>query len=262
MVHVIVCIKQVIDVSQIKVDKVKRELMLQGVPLKISDFDNNALEEGIRLKEKLGGKVTVLTLGGEKARESVKKALACGADEGVLLNDPGFEALDYLGVSEVLAAAINKIGEYDMIICGEASVDQFSGQMGPRLAGILGLPQITYVRKLDAESDKVVAEKDVGDKLVVVESKYPLLITVTKEINEYRMPTLFQIMGAAKKPLEIWDAAALGLTPEVLEGFRSTEMANLTAVSMDRLQKVMDGEVSNITEELVNELLKAGITVR
>ncbi|HEC81254.1 MAG TPA: electron transfer flavoprotein beta subunit/FixA family protein, partial [Thermoplasmatales archaeon] len=159
--NIVVCAKQVVDVSEIKVDPSTKKPVLQGVPQKISDIDKNAVEEAIKIKEKHGGKVTVLTVSSSDAKERVKELLAMGADEAVIVSAP--ENADYNVVSKLLAAAIKKLGGYDLVLCGEASIDLFSGQMGPRLAGLLGIPQITYARRVDAGKDKVVAERDVGD---------------------------------------------------------------------------------------------------
>ncbi|MCD6469059.1 MAG: electron transfer flavoprotein subunit beta/FixA family protein [Thermoplasmata archaeon] len=251
--NIVVCAKQVIDVSEIKVDPSTKKPVLQGVPLKISDIDKNAVEEAIRIKEKHGGKVTVLTVSSSDAKERVKELLAMGADEAVIVSAP--ENADYDVVSKLLAAAIKKIGDYDIVLGGEASIDLFSGQMGPRLAGLLGIPQITYARKVDAEKDKVVAERDVGDVVVTMESPYPVLITVTKEINEPRLPSLMQILASANKPINEWSMESLGvkeLTPKM-------ETVEVKGVSMERKNIVYQDDVDEAVEKLVDSLAKEGV---
>lgn len=250
--NIIVCAKQVIDVSEMKVDPSTKKPILQGVPQKISDIDKNAMEEAIKIKDKHGGKITVVTIGPSDAKERIKELLAMGADEGVLVAPP--EKFDYFVVSNLLASAINKIGEYDMILCGEASIDMFSGQAGPRLAGLLGIPQITYAQNLEVEKDKVTADRNMGEKAVTTESSYPVLITVTKEINEPRLPSLMQILAAANKPINEMTADSLksGLGPKV-------DMLELKGVSMERKNIVYKDDIDESIGKLVDSLAKEGV---
>ena len=251
--NIIVCAKQVVDVSEMRVDPGTKKLILQGVPQKISDIDKNAMEEAITIKEKHSGKITVLTVGPSDAKERIKELLAMGADEGVLVSPP--EKYDYHVVSSLLAEAIKKIGEYDIVLCGEASIDLFSGQMGPRLAGLLNIPQITYAQSVNAEKDKVVAERNMGDNMVTTESSYPVLITVTKEINEPRLPSLMQILGAANKPINEWSAESLisgGLDPMI-------ETVELKGVSMERKNIVYQDDLDESVKKLVDSLAKEGV---
>ena len=250
--NIIVCAKQVVDVSEMKIDSNTKKPILQGVPQKISDIDKNAMEEAIKIKEKHGGKITVVTVGPSDAKERIKELLAMGADEGVLVTPP--EKHDYHIVSSLLAEAIKKIGEYDIILCGEASIDMFSGQAGPRVAGVLGIPQITYAQSVTAEKDKVTADRNMGDKSVTTESTYPVLITVTKEINEPRLPSLMQILGAANKPINEWtaDSLASGLSPKV-------ETIELKGVSMERKNIIYQNDLDESVNKLVESLAKEGV---
>jgi electron transfer flavoprotein beta subunit len=250
--NIIVCAKQVIDVSEMKVDSSTKKPILQGVPQKISDIDKNAMEEAIKIKEKHGGKITVVTIGPTDAKERIKELLAMGADEGVLVAPP--EKFDYFVVSNLLASAIKNIGEYDIILCGEASIDMFSGQAGPRLAGLLGIPQITYAQNLDVDKDKVTADRNMGDTAVTTESTFPVLITVTKEINEPRLPSLMQILGAANKPINEMTADSLksGLNPKV-------DVLELKGVSMERKNIVYKDDIDESIGKLVDSLAKEGV---
>ncbi len=250
--NIIVCAKQVVDVSEMKIDYSTKKPILQGVPQKISDIDKNAMEEAIKIKDKHGGKITVLTIGPSDAKERIKELLAMGADEGVLVTAP--DNVDYHMTSTLLSEAIKKIGEYDMILCGEASVDLFSGQIGPRLAGLLNIPQITYALSVTAEKDKVTAERNMGDKAVTTEATYPVLITVTKEINEPRLPSLMQILGAANKPINEWTADSLssGLKPLV-------ETVDLKGVSMERKNVIYQNDLDESVGKLVDSLAKEGV---
>jgi len=250
--NIIVCAKQVIDVSEMKVDSSTKKPILQGIPQKISDIDKNAMEEAIKIKEKHGGKITVITIGPSDAKERIKELLAMGADEGVLVAPP--DKFDYFVVSNLLAIAIKNIGEYDIILCGEASIDMFSGQAGPRLAGLLGIPQITYAQNLAVDKDKVTADRNMGDTAVTTESSFPVLITVTKEINEPRLPSLMQILGAANKPINEMTADSLksGLNPKV-------EMLELKGVSMERKNIVYKDDIDESVGKLVDSLAKEGV---
>ena len=250
--NIIVCAKQVVDVSEMKIDSSTKKPILQGVPQKISDIDKNAMEEAIKIKDKHGGKITVLTVGPADAKERIKELLAMGADEGILVPYP--DKYDYHVVSTLLTEAIKKIGEYDIILCGEASIDLFSGQIGPRLAGLLDIPQITYAQSVNAEKDKITADRNMGDKSVTTESSYPVLITVTKEINEPRLPSLMQILGAANKPINDWTVESLadGLNPKI-------DAVELNGVSMERKNIIYKDDVDESVKNLVDSLAKEGV---
>ena len=250
--NIIVCAKQVIDVSEMKVDPGTKKPILQGVPQKISDIDKNAMEEAIKIKEKNGGKITVVTVGPADAKERIKELLAMGADEGILVSHP--EKYDYHVISSLLTETIKKIGEYDIVLCGEASIDMFSGQVGPRVAGLLNIPQITYAQSVTAEKDKVTAERNMGDKAVTTESTYPVLITVTKEINEPRLPSLMQILGAANKPINEWAADSLNSRLNPIVG-----TIELKGVSMERKNVIFQNDLDESVGKLVDSLAKEGV---
>ncbi|MCK4614551.1 MAG: electron transfer flavoprotein subunit beta/FixA family protein [Thermoplasmata archaeon] len=252
--NIIVCAKQVVDVREIKIDKQTNKPILKGIGKTISDIDKNAVEEAIKLKEEnKDTKVTVLSVAPFDAREQVKELLAMGADEAVLVSPP--EEFDYNTVSTLLAKAIEKIGDYDLILCGEASVDLFSGQMGPRIAGLLDIPQITYARAMSIEGDKVRAERDLTDKAVKMESTFPVLITVTKEINKPRLPSLMGILGAASKPIIEWDGSDL-LEERMEPGIKSVD---LRGVSMERKNVVYGEDPEEGVRKLVISLGKEGL---
>ena len=251
--NIIVCAKQVVDVSEIKIDPSTKKPILTGIPQKISDIDKNALEEAIKIKEKHGGKITVVTVGPPDAKERIKELLAMGADDGVLVPYPPHA--DYAMVTALLASAIKKIGSYDLILCGEASIDQFSGQIGPRLAGVLQIPQITYAQKVTAEKDKLVAEKNLGDKAVTMESPYPLLVTVTKEVNVPRLPSLMQILASSSKPIHDWPIESI--TTEKLT--QKVTTLDIKGVPMQRKNVIYQNSIDDSVQKLVNELSKIGV---
>ena len=251
--NIIVCAKQVVDVAEIKIDSSTKKPILAGIPQKISDMDKNALEEAIKIKEKMGGKITVLTVGAPDAKERMKELLAMGADEGVLIPPP--EHADYHVVAHLLADAIKKIGSYDIILCGEASIDMFSGQMGPRIAGLLHIPQITYAHSLKAEKEKLVAERNLGDKAVTMESGFPVLVTVTKEANQPRLPSLMAILASSSKPIHEWPAT--GVSSEAL--IPKMKTIDIKGVPMQRKNIVYQNDLDQSVGKLVDELAKAGV---
>ncbi len=187
---IVVCLKQIYDLAQIKVDNASRPVT-EGVARKLSDFDKNALEEALRIKDKHGGNVIALIKG---TKDAAKEALAMGADEAVVYNAD----FDSLGTASLLAGIIEKM-KYDLILCGEASIDEYSFQIGPRLAEALGIPLLTYARKIELRDGEIIAERELENRYEVTKAKLPALVTVTKEINEPRIPTLLQILGASKK---------------------------------------------------------------
>lgn len=249
---IIVCAKQVVDVAEIKIHPETKEPLVQGIPKKISDIDKNAMEEAIKIRDTHGGKITVLTAGASEAKENIKELLAMGADDAVLVTT---SHQDYYVVSTQLAKAIEKIGSYDIILCGEASIDQFSGQMGPRLAGILNLPQITYAKKLEVSQEKVVAERDTGDTIVSMESPFPVLVTVTKEINEPRLPSLMQILAASNKPIQEWEGESLTGSQE-----EKIITEKVTGIATQRKNIIYQEEnVEDSVKKIIEDLFKEGI---
>ncbi|MBE3136309.1 MAG: electron transfer flavoprotein subunit beta/FixA family protein [Thermoplasmata archaeon] len=251
--NIIVCAKQVVDVAEIKVDSSTKKPILVGVPQKISDMDKNALEEAIKIKEKHGGKITILTVGAPDAKERMKELLAMGADEGVLIPPP--EHADYHVIAHLLAGAMKKIGSYDIIFCGEASIDMFSGQMGPRIAGLLNIPQITYAQQVTVEQNKVVAERNLGEKAVIIESPFPVLITVTKEINQPRLPSLMAILASSSKPIHEWPAT--DVTTEAL--VPKLQTMDIKGIPMQRKNIIYQNDLDQSVGKLVDELAKVGV---
>jgi electron transfer flavoprotein beta subunit len=260
--NIIVCMKQIPDLQQIRIKE--RKPILEGAPLIFGDMDKNALEEAVRIKEKVGeGKITALALGPAKLKDGIKEALAIGADEAVLLMDPAFAGSDSVATANALAKAIQKIGECDLILCGEGSTDNYSGQVGPRLAEMLDLPQITYVRELEVADGKVKAVRNMEESFEVVEADLPALVTVADEINEPRLASLRQILQAARKPVQEWTPADLGLAEdEVGEKGTVIEVLSNLAPEEERKQVVFSGELDEMIDDLVGALTKEGVLGR
>ena len=226
--NIVVCVKQTVDLQQVRIRKETREPVLENIPLTLGAIDKNALEEAVRLKDKTGGKVIAVSVGPETLEETIKEGLAMGADEAILVTAPGLEGAESAKAALLLAGAIKQMEGVDLILLGEGSADNYSGQVGPRLAEILDLPQVTYVKFLEVDGRKVKAVRSLEDILEEVEVELPALITVVSEINEPRIPAVTQILRAGRKPKKIFKPADLSLK---IEGGRMVEtLSNLAPV--------------------------------
>lgn len=212
----IVCVKQVPDweapADTFKIDPERQKIIPPpNIDPRISLFDEHAIEAALQLKEKHGGKVTILTLGPDFAQRAVKQAIAMGADEGILLKDPAFEDCDTYATAYLLAEAVKKIGVFDVILCGRQAADWDVGQVGIGMAELLGIPCVTIAQKIAVLDGKLLVERIVEGGYDVIEVGLPALITVSNEINKPRYPTLRGIMAAGKKQIPVWNGATLGI---------------------------------------------------
>jgi len=210
--EIVVCIKQVPDTTEVKIDPVTNTLIRQGVPSIVNPFDKNAVEAALQLKEKHGGKVTVISMGPPQAKDALKECLAMGADTAILVSDRAFGGADTLATSYTLAAAVKKLGNYDLIICGKQAIDGDTAQVGPEMAEHLGIAQVTYVSKLEVYGNIVKAEREHDDGYEVLEVKTPVLVSVVKSINEPRFPTVKGTMKANRAEIPVWGAGDLDVT--------------------------------------------------
>ena len=217
-VNIVCCVKQVPDpetpASAFKVDEGSKKVVpAPGIAPVISQFDAIAVEAALRVKESAGsGKVVVLSLGPDSARDVIKVGLAMGADEGVLLNDPALFDGDPYATANALAAAVKKIGDINLILCGRQAVDWDFGVTGLAMAEILGWPAISITKSVSATDSAVQAERVLGDAFETVEVPLPAVVTVSNELGEPRYPKLPQIMAAARKQVTTWSAGDLGLS--------------------------------------------------
>jgi len=203
--EIIVCVKQVPDTTEVKIDPNTNSLIRQGVASIVNPFDKHAVEAALKLKEKHGGKVTVLSMGPPQAKEALKECIAMGADEAFLVSDRAFGGADTLATSYTLSAAINKIGNFDLIICGKQSIDGDTAQVGPELAEHLGIAQVTYTTDIEVNGVKVRIKREQEESYEIIEAEFPLLITVVKSMNEPRHPNVKGIMKANRKSIPIWE---------------------------------------------------------
>ncbi|MEW6032695.1 MAG: electron transfer flavoprotein subunit beta/FixA family protein [Bacillota bacterium] len=212
--RIVVSIKQVPETTEVKIDPAKNSVDTEGLTRIINPYDTYALEEAVRIKEASGATVAVISVGPEKVDESLREALAMGADEGFHLSDPAFEGSDPLATAYILARGIEKLGPYDLVICGRQAMDGASGQVGPSLAEELGLPCVTFVRKIEELKEGYIrVQRMTDDGYEVVEGPLPMVITVVKEINEPRLASLKGLMKAKRVTIPVWNASDLGLDP-------------------------------------------------
>jgi len=209
--RIVVCVKQVPDVAELRIDEVTHSLVRAGVPSILNPFDEFAVEEALRIRERNEGTVTVITMGPPQAREALVRCLAMGADRAILLTDSAFAAADTYATAKTLALALQKL-EFDLVICGMKAIDGETCQVGPELAELLDIPHISYIKKVEINSsaNTVLAERLTEEGYEQVRSTLPCLLTATKALNVPRMPTLIQQLTAKQKPIETWSTASIG----------------------------------------------------
>lgn len=198
---IVVCIKQVPDTNEVKIDPVTGTLIRDGVPSIINPDDKNALEEALMLKDKHGAQVTVITMGPPQAEKALREALSMGADEAILLTDRAFAGADTWATSLALAKAIDKIG-YDLIFAGRQAIDGDTAQVGPEIAEHLNLPQVTYVEKVEVLEDGLKVQRALEDGYEIIKVKTPCLLTAIKELNEPRYMDMKHIFECYKKEIK------------------------------------------------------------
>ncbi|MFC1962427.1 electron transfer flavoprotein subunit beta/FixA family protein [Chloroflexota bacterium] len=246
--NMIVCVKQVLDPeappASFKVDTITNKIIPpQGVSPVISPFDEQAVEAALRIKDTQESKITVLSLGNNLVRDVVKKPLAMGADELVLLEDAAFEEGDSWSTAHALAAAIKKIGDFDLIFCGRQEADWDAGQVGSGIAEILDIPSVTIARKVTAADGKALVERVTTDGYEEIEVNLPALITVSNELGEARYATLKGIMAAAKKQPSVWKPADIGIEPsQAGASGRRTNLLKLFQPVKEGKCEIVEGE--------------------
>ena len=256
----IVLLKAIPDLNEIKIDQGSRKPLTEGVKAKISDLDRRALEAAIQLRDAVGGEVLALSMGDDKTKTALLSALAMGADGAYIVNVPELKGIDTNATSKVLEAAIKEIGDYDLIVAGEMTLDSLSSQIGPRLAELLGVPQVTYVKEMSVVDGKVRATRDLEDADQIVEAPLPAVVTVVREINEPRIPSLMNIMKAKRKPQTVWDAAGLGLDVEAIKAQSYIKITDVTAPLVERKQVVIEADnVEDAARKLVEALTGEGV---
>ena len=245
-VDMIVCVKQVMDpetpASAFQIDPdINRVREAPGIPPVVNGFDENAVEAALKIKDAQGGTITILSVGANFVMDVMKKPLSMGADELVLLQDDAFpNSIDSFFTAQLLAAAIRKLGGFDLIICGRQASDWDNAQVPLGVAEILGLSCIALGKKVEVKGDKVSVERITSDGYEVVEAPLPALVTVSNELGQPRYPTLRGIMAATRKRPTIWSAADLGADASQLEP--RVTLQELFVPVRDQQCEIIEGE--------------------
>ncbi len=243
--NIIVCLKQVPDTeTQIKIAPDGKSIVTDDIKWVMNPYDEFGVEEALRLKEKFGGEVTVVGLGPKRVTESIRTALAMGADKGILISDDALAGSDSLGTAKALAAVIKDL-EYDIIFTGQRGIDDDMGVVGASVAELLGIPQLSLILKVEVAEDgqSVKVQRPVEGQNLVLESSLPALITAQKGLNEPRYASLPGIMKAKKKPLEEKTLADLGMDPsQVGQGARKQKIIALSSPPERAAGKIIAGE--------------------
>ena len=259
--NIIVCLKQVPGTTQVKIDPQTSTLVRQGIKNITNPFDAYALEEGVRLRERYGGRVTAITMGPPQAEEVLREAISTGADEAILLSDSAFAGADTLATAYTLAQAINKIGEYDLVICGRQTIDGDTGQVGPELAEMLKIPGATYVSQIEEiERRQMRLKRMVEDGHEVIEVPLPAVITVVKEINVPRLPSLRGLAKAKSVVIPTWTAQELGIDQNMtgLAG-SATRVIKIFFPQRARHGEILSGNLESQVASLIDKLRGANL---
>lgn len=257
ILNIIVCVKQVPATNEVKLNKETNTIIREGVEAIINPFDMYAIEEGLRIKENTNGKVTVLSMGIPSVANQLKETVALGVDDTVLLSDRAFAGSDTLATSYALSMGIKKIGEYDLIICGKQATDGDTAQVGPSLAEKLGIPHTTYVRKIEEIKEGYIrCQRLTDDGYEVIEMPLPALITVVKEINEPRLPSLKGMMKAKKAIVKVWTAEDINADTNLcgLKGSPTQVVKTFTPVH-DIKSEILEGSPDEQAGRLADRLL-------
>jgi electron transfer flavoprotein beta subunit len=260
-VRILTLLKYSLDVAEIKVDPSTHEIRLAGVPLKIGNIDKNVVEAAIRLKEIFGGEVAGLSFAPIAARESFRDVLAMGLDEVTLVEEPPDLNLGTPAVITVLEAAIRRLGEFDLILCGFASDDGYTYQVGPRLAERVGLPLISYARRLTIENDHLIADRDLDDCIETIRAPLPAVVSIAEEAFPPRRTTLMDALKAKKKPVNIWSIGEdLGLSDNDLKSKCDSQKVAEEGIVVKRKQQVIkDQSMAEMVDALLDTLLAEGV---
>ncbi len=250
--NIIICLKQVPDTANVRIDPETNTLIREGVESIMNPFDRYAVEEAIRLKEKHGGKVIAVSMGPPQAEAVLKEAISMGADEGVLLSDRAFAGSDTWATSYTLASGIKELDDYDLIICGKQAADGDTAQVGPGISCHLGIPQATYVRKIqEVKEGSITLERMIEEGYEILKLKLPALITVVKEINEPRLPSLKGMMKAKKAEIKTLTSNDIDVKAEYLGLDGSpTQVVKIFSPPPREKGKMIEGEISEIVDEL------------
>ncbi|NLM97731.1 MAG: electron transfer flavoprotein subunit beta/FixA family protein [Halanaerobiaceae bacterium] len=257
--NIIVCMKQVPDTNEVKIDKKTNTLMRQGVRSIINPYDLHAIEEALRLREKMGGKVTVISMGPLQVIESLKEAVSMGVDEVILLSDRAFAGADTLATSYTLSRAIDKIGNVDLILCGKQAIDGDTAQVGPGIAEHLDIAHVTYVEKIiDIDEKEITVKRLVDDGYQIIKAELPVLLTVLKEINEPRLPSIRGILRSREMDdIPVWTADDLDIDRNLIGLNGSpTQVISVDTPQLDVEARIFEGDYQTQVDCLLKALME------
>lgn len=265
-IHYVVCLKQVPDTTEVRINPKTNTLMREGVPSIINPYDAHAVEEALRLRDRYGGTVTLICMGPPQARESLKKALSIGAERAILLSDRAFAGSDTLATSYILSQAIRKVAEtepVDLVLCGKQAIDGDTAQVGPGIARRLGFPQLTYVMQVDGidlEKREIQVHRKLEGARQVVRSRLPALLTVVKDLNEIRYASLPDMVRAARAEIATWGKAEIG-GDESKMGLKGspTTVRSIFAPPQRAGGEIVPGDPAAAALELVQKLVTSRV---
>jgi electron transfer flavoprotein beta subunit len=257
--NIIVCIKQVPHpeyLSKISLDRATGTINRAGVPAIINPVDRNALEAALGIRDRFSGRVTVLTMGPPPAKRALEEALAMDADAAIHLCDAAFAGADTLATARALAYGLRKLEPFDLVFCGEATIDSGTGQVPVQLAELLGLPAITGVAELDFENERAVVVKKIWERgYIKLRAKLPVIIAVTSKINQPRLATVLGIMAATQKEIKQWSAADIGAATDYL-GLKGspTQVGEICEFKVTRQGKILSGPPEKVVSDAIERL--------
>jgi electron transfer flavoprotein beta subunit len=259
--NIVVCLKQVPGTTEVKIDPRTNTLVRQGIESIINPFDTYAMEEGVRIKEKHGGRVAVITMGPPQAETALREAISLGADEAVLLSDRAFAGADTWATAFTLSQAVKKLGNTDLIICGRQTIDGDTGQVGPEMAEMLGFAFIAYVSQVEEIKDgRLRVRRMIEEGHEVIEAALPAVITVSKEINVPRLPSLRGITRSKGAQIPVWGAAELGVdTARVGLAGSSTQVIRVFFPQRVCQAEILTGSPESQAEQLIDKLKSASL---
>ena len=254
--NIVVLIKQVPEIALIKVDEASNQVVLPQGPGVVNPFDEYGVEEALRLKEKHGGKVSVISVGTERTESALRNCLALGVDDAYLVSDEQLNGSDQQAIGRILAAALKKMGEYDLVLAGKQAVDSDSAQVPGAVAANLDIPQAMFVRKFESVEDgKAVVQRTTEDGYDIVELPLPAVVSVVKEINEPRLPSLKGKMAAKKKEIVKWNAADLGIDGGTVGANSKTKITKVAPPAPRPKGEFIEGETpEEIADKLFDKL--------
>lgn len=259
--NILVCIKQVPDNAVVpKLDPATNRVVKEGVETMVSPFDLNAVEAGLKLAEANGGEVSVLTVGDDSCKTSLRIGLSMGAAKAYLVNDPSLEESDSWATSYTLAQAIKSIGQFDVILCGKQAIDDDSGQVGAGIAEQLGISQISYVNEIrEVTADTLTAKRVSPAGEEVVQAKLPVLLTCEKSLNEPRYPTLKRTRMANRMEIPVMDCAAIGADAAKVGKNSPSAIRKLYTPAPRQSGELIKGEAEEIAKIAVQKLVEQKI---